>query len=567
MRFIPSFFAFKPIRLSNEQAWMLDLSVLTLLLALMFALFLGNHPLGVPDEARYAEIPREMVVNSDYITPHINAVKYFEKPVLFYWMQAGAIKLGGLSEWSVRAPNAIMALLGCLLIYAAGRMLYDRRTGWLASIISATSLLYFAMAHIITLDMTFSVLLSGSLFVFLLGIRFEPGTKRRNYLYGAYALSALAVLTKGLVGILFPMMIVGVWMLLLNDWRLLKTMYLPTGLIIFFLIAAPWHILVQLKNPEFLRFYFIDQQFSRYLTHSAGRYKPAWFFIPVAIAGFFPWTAFLGQAVAKHWPRPWSTRKQHKKELFLLLWPLLILIFFSLSDSKLVPYILPVIPPVAILIAHYFSANWKKADKTLGIIRGYASLTPLVLLIGTAVFIFAEHPNAPFNANNSLNYVGYMTVVWTIGAGIAAWLSKKNYPTLTFSILVVSTTFAYWILLSSLTVIDLGSIKPLALELKTMLKPSDEVVSYETYYQDLPYYLQQRVMVVDWRGELAFGMQHQDTSAWMIDSKTFWNEWQAKPRIYMFTNHKTYENLLLQSPYQVYLVDQTIKDVLLVNHR
>src|SRR5712692_774832 len=168
--------------------WLGDLTILALACAVLFGFMLGSRALGVPDEARYSEIPREMAVSGDYLTPRLNGEKYFEKPVLFYWLQAASIKLFGLSEWSLRLWNALFALFGALSVYAGGRLLFDRRTGFIASIVLATSFLYYLMSRIVTLDMAVSVLISASLFAFLIGVRLPTGWPRRLSLWGFYIL-------------------------------------------------------------------------------------------------------------------------------------------------------------------------------------------------------------------------------------------------------------------------------------------------------------------------------------------------------------------------------------------
>lgn len=383
----------------SKGSWFFDLVLLAAGIALVFCLFLGTRPLSVPDEGRYAEIPREMLVLHDFVTPHLNEIKYFEKPPLFYWLQAGAIKAlnpliikienivtkpkenhysAPISEWTVRLPNAMVALFGCLLVYVTGRILFERRAGLLSAIILASSLLYFALARMVTLDMTLSFCLSGSLLAFLIASNQPPSLGRRALFYSAYIFAGLAVLTKGLIGIIFPIMIIGFWILLSNQWRLLKECYLPSGIFLFLLIVLPWHVLVQLRNPEFFQFYFIDQQFLRYSTLIAQRYQPDWFFIPIFIVGFLPWVCFFPQAIMSHFPRNLQQCKEKKNSifLFLLLWIGIIFIFFSFSHSKLIPYILPIFPSLALLTGCYLSTHWQHFN---AIKWGYLAV-PLVWL-------------------------------------------------------------------------------------------------------------------------------------------------------------------------------------------
>ena len=162
----------------TSRAWR-DVLLLAVLLAVFFGFELGGRALWHPDEGRYSEIPRAMVASGDYVTPRLNGVKYFEKPALFYWMQAGSIKLFGVNEWALRLWPALLALAGCLAVYGAGRKLFGRRAGLIAAIVLATSPLYYLLARIITLDMAVSVLLTGALLSFLLGVANHPGARAR----------------------------------------------------------------------------------------------------------------------------------------------------------------------------------------------------------------------------------------------------------------------------------------------------------------------------------------------------------------------------------------------------
>ncbi len=183
---------------------MRDLMILTVLICLFFTFMLGNRALTVPDEGRYVEISREMVATGNYLTPRLNSVKYFEKPVFFYWLEALSINLFGLNEFTLRLWPALFALFGCLAVAVAGARLFGRLTGLLGATVLATSLLYYGFSRAIILDMPVSILLTLALLSFLMGTHEAPGLKRRLYLWVFYAFAALAVLTKGLIGIFIP---------------------------------------------------------------------------------------------------------------------------------------------------------------------------------------------------------------------------------------------------------------------------------------------------------------------------------------------------------------------------
>ncbi len=474
-----------------------DMTVLTLVLGALFFILLGSRPLFVPDEGRYAEIAREMISSKEYLIPHLNGILYFEKPILFYWLSSLAFKIGGVKIWAIRSVNALLALLGCLFTYLTGYQLYDRKTGLTAALVLGTSLLYFIMAHMVALDLALTVFLAGSLYAFLVGALMPLSYRRRLCFYASGVSAALAVLTKGLVGILFPCLIIGAWLLLrrmakptpMQDHRFrLSSFYLPTTLLIFLLIALPWHVIVQHQHPEFFHFYFIEQHILRYTDSSIGHDEPIWFFIPCLLVGFLPWTWFLPKAFYQ---------KQSEVSLFFTLWVIIVFLFFSFSKSKLIPYILPLYPALALLVA------------------------PIV-----------------------------------------ARLSLR-----TMSILMTATGIALLGLVVYLPRLDTRTILPLATVLNAHLKPQDEVITYNQYYQDLPFYLGRRVSILNWKNELSFGMSQQDTHDWMIKDKSFWNKWISKRQVYVVMSQSEYRVFRENHPKApAFVLAQTQTNLLMTNH-
>ena len=541
-----------------------DLILLTVLITLFFGLFLGSRPLSVPDEGRYVEIPREMVVTGDYLTPRLNGVKYFEKPPLFYWFEAFFVKLFGLSEWSVRLGPALFALFGCVAVYYAGARMFGRMAGLLSASVLATSILYYALSRLISLDMPVSVLLTASLLSFLLGTREPEGATRRLFFWGFYAFAALATMTKGLIGIFIPGMIVFAWMLIMNEWRILRSMHLPSGLALFLLIAAPWHILVNRANPEFFDFYFIREHFQRYLTKVHHHYKPAWFYIPVLVGGIFPWSVFLFQAV-RHGvpPNSWKERKNYTSEIFLLLWALLIFLFFSASSSKLIPYLLPVLPPLALLIGKYLADGWER-NALWGF--GGGRISYAVITGALAIGLFIVHRYVP-----ALNTSGMTVVCWTVGGWllmgcIAVWTSRGRDTVNRVVIHIVLAFSVFFIAGSAIAPqLDTRSLKPFARVLKPILRPGDEVAHYRNYYQDLPVYLERRMTLVNWRGELDFGMTIEDVSDWMINEAELWKRWQGPARIFLVAGTKDADAVRTIQKGPFFLIAQNKNTVILSN--
>lgn len=558
-----------PVPATDSGHWWRDLLLLVLVLTVVYGNELGSRALWQPDEGRYAEIPREMVQTGDYLTPRLNGVKYFEKPALFYWLQAGAIRAFGLNEWSLRLWTALFALLGCLTVYVAGRRLYSRRAGWLAVGVLAMSPMYDFLGGIITLDMAVSTFLTFALLAFLLGVREPPGPARRLWLWGFYAACALATLTKGLIGMVLPAMVIGAWMLLLNEWRQLRALYLPSGLLLFFAIAAPWHVLVARANPEFAQFYFIHEHFQRYLTTVHQRYEPAWFFIPVLMFGMYPWIAFVGHAIKDAMPRAWSERRLHREAWFLVLWAGLVFLFFSASQSKLIPYILPVLPPLALLLGRYFARAWDHSE-LLGPRRVFWLVLVLGLGLTFGLLYVRHHLPAHPRAESMMDLLG-PNLYWMAGALLLAavvpfvFSRRRNCRHTIVAMLAVSLLVIVSFDASLPRLNAYRSVKPLALVLRPLLQPDDEVMAYQTYYQDLPVYLERRITVVDWKGELEFGMQVEDTSGWMIDESAFWKRWQGTRRVYLLTALDNYDKLRTEGRGQFHLIAQSGSNVLLTN--
>lgn len=520
-----------------KKDWQRDLLLLTLFIGLFFLLFLGTRHLSVPDEARYAEIPREMLELNDFITPHLNYVRYFEKPILFYWMQSASIKLFGFNTWALRLPTALMGLLGCLLTYLAAYRLFDRRTAFLGSIILATNLLYFGLAHLITLDMTLTFMLSGCLFSFILAIQHPPNNKGRNQLfYAAYVFAALATLTKGLIGLLLPGFVIFLWLLFSNRWRDLKHARILPGILLYLIIVVPWHMLVEYKDPGFLQYYILDQQILRYLTPLSGRYQPLWFFIPTLAIGFFPWIVFLPPAFK------FAFKQKSSVHLFLLIWAVSIFAFFSLSHSKLVTYILPIFPALALLVASYLSQHWQNKKTPKGIKTGTLLLIVINLCIA-ALLPQLTHYSLFSNPENSHMILYFLSATLIIASFSTYHAFKWNNLKFTVANISLSSSILLIILLLSAPRLYDRSIQRFLPEIISRLKPNEEIIIYKDYYQDLPVYLKHRVTVVDYGNEFNFGTQWPITKKWFINTANLLKRWHSHHRILMLSSAKDYAQL------------------------
>jgi 4-amino-4-deoxy-L-arabinose transferase-like glycosyltransferase len=551
---------------SHTKSWFTDLLVLTLIIGIFYSLFLGTRPLMVPDEGRYAEIAREMALTDDYITPHLNGIKYLEKPPLFYWMETLAVKTMGLSEGSLRLAPMIFGILGCLVTYIAARKLYGRRSALLATCILASSGLYYIVSHMVILDILLTVFLSCCLFCFILGVREPPGRSRDGYLWGMYIFAALAMLSKGLVAVLLPGMIIFAWILVFKEWRQLKSYRLITGSLIFLSIVLPWHWMIQLQNPEFFHYYFIDEHFERYLTHYANHEEPIWFFTVCIILGFFPWVAFLVQSFMFNLPKKWQDYSQYKESIFLILWAALIFLFFSFSHSKLISYIAPIFPALAILMGHYFSHLWTSRERQKSLVAGFVIILTMGLAFSLGGLATIETHLLSLKIMEDINYLYLSFILLILMTLISVWLYAFSHVRIAFISLSVFTVFFLVSLNLSYSVLNSRSAKSLALTAKPLLGEGDQLIIFHTYCQDVPVYVDNIVTVVDWKGELDFGRQHQkDSSNWMIFDKEFYRLWgNPKKQRYMVMDQNEY-HVLRGRNVPLYLLAETPRYVLVTN--
>lgn len=508
-----------------------DFWLVFLILTGLFTFALGLRPLATPDEGRYVEIPREMVERGDWLTPHLNGLPYFEKPPLVYWMEAAMIKGVGLESFFwLRFPIASFALLGCLFLYGFSRALGKNTMAFWAPLILGTSLLYCVLARLLILDLVFTVLMSGALLSFFLATQ---GHKRLLWVMSYGGGLALATLTKGLIGVVLPGGIILLWILIARQWSCFRVAFHPLALGVFLVIAAPWHIMVALENPEFFSFYFIHEHFLRYLTTEHNRYQPFWFFIPIAIVGFFPWVSFV-PAIIK------ETRLGHlslpdKLSSFLWIWILFVLGFFSFSSSKLIPYILPIFPPLSLLVAVLFTEG-KFPSSAFKIYGTFTVLIGLAFVLYTPIDHFLM--GAPYDFKTLMPLLVGGTLCLAGGLWSVFSFYKIQPQKAYFSILASFLSFLLMAALLDPHVQRTPSIRPMMWDLKSRLMPNDSVVLWGNYFQDIPVYLERTVQVVHNRGELDFGgliRPHQDR---LLTDEAFRALWESPTRVFVIASHK-----------------------------
>ncbi len=506
-----------------------DIGVLAIIFFTAFFQFLGHFPLIGTDEARYMEIPREMIERGDFITPTLNYIKYFEKPPLHYWFNAVAISIFGETEFAGRFFGALWGVLGILLIYHIGRKLFGRREAILSALILGTSIGIIVQARINITDTTLTICMTACLGCFLLAIQENEQNKGRYY-YLFYIFSALAVLAKGLIGIVLPGGIIFCFILITRRWCILREMRLVTGIMLFLIVCAPWFIIVSIRNPEFARFFFIHEHFERFLTKVHGRYQPPWFFIPILIGVMLPWSFFVPAAIA----RIWHERKQTGADnrLFLFLWAAIIFVFFSKSDSKLIPYILPVYPALALLIGVTYSAALDRGFSSLKIPA--LLLSAVTILLGVGCIAYPHLARDPkISAGGGIIMGG---LFFSLGVISLLNVTRRDTTQLFAGLAIMAILIGIF---APPTIYARMAKDRSARELALMVKEKADknaIVAVFDYEQGLPFYARRRVVVVGGRNELEFGSRQGDQSAWFIEREKYDQLWAGPAQVFTLIN-------------------------------
>ena len=336
-----------------------------MLAALTFFVGLGRGAISDADEAFYAEAAHEMVASGDWITPHYNFEYRFQKPVLYYWLSAATSAVVGESETTARWWAA-MAGLGLVLVTAAcGRRWYDESTGLLAGAIMATNFGYFSIGRMALPDLPLTFFITLAIWASLMATLEQDRSPRRWVVLAALGLG-LGFLTKGPVGIIIPALVVFPVLGIERRTLALSPGDYALGLLVFIAVALPWYVVMWATHgTAYLQGFFVGDNFERFATDRFNDPRPWWFYLPVAAGGLLPWTP-----LALVWLRPVSEFVTRRRDLTtidlrLLLWAVLPLIFYMLSVGKQPRYILPLLPPLALLLASSIverTQHWRGFD-------------------------------------------------------------------------------------------------------------------------------------------------------------------------------------------------------------
>lgn len=421
---------------------------------------------------------------------------------------------------------ALFGVLGVTIIFITARQLFSRRAAWWSATVLAANPLYFLSAQYADMNLEIAVLVTTAMCLFLLGRCESIRSVQRRYLFWlAWMAIGFGVLTKGLIGLVFPAMVAGCWTIVGWRWRELPRWYFISGFCIVLAVCLPWFMAVQKQNPQFFHYFFIYQQFQRFSGTGFNNEFPFWFYLPVITVGLLPWSLWLPKALYNQYRCAFGSTALSDADVrqWLLLWPLLILIFFSLPASKIVGYILPVLPPLAMLLGDYL-------DRKIAL---------------------AEHTGSMSFALHNTKYLA--------AGGLAIALA----------LMIVVPRF------------ETAGIKPLATVLQKEFRTGDGIISYRNYYQDLPLYLHttkkfEPMTVVDnwndpeimkednWRREFYLGLQNQpEARNWLIDENAFAEKLQINKRTFVLSSYRNEKELTAR--YGLHVIARTKKNILLAS--
>ncbi len=532
----------------------------------------------------HAEAAREMVQRHDWVTLYVNGIRYLEKAPLMYWGVATSYVLFGVHDWSTRLPLMLGILAWLLAAYALGRYAYGERGGFYSAIVLATALGPYLFTRFLIPDTLVGLWLILGFYFFLRSL--EVDTPSRLTCWGLAATCGLNVLTKGLIGFVFPAAVIGLYLILTGNLRHLLRLRLVSSSLIFLAIAAPWHVLAALRNPDqgpirgFLWFYFINEHVLRYLNKRVPRdydTVPLLLFWALLLVWLVPWIAFLPQAL-RQVPTRWrQIRSQLDREgranLLFMLWALVIVVFFSFSTRQEY-YTVPAIPAIALLVGGWLKREIQSPansyDRRAGVISSTVLFALGILVLSVGMFFVAySRPPAPgmdiseLLTKNPAEYklsFGHLLDLTPQSLGAFRW------PLFGFSFAFFIGTGLNWLLrrrgrlahanivlalmmVAVLACVHSGYVtfsptltsKPLALAIKQHYRPGDIVVVGGDYAaaSSLNFYANVHLLVLHQpQAILWYGSQFPDAPKVWETQSSFDSLWSGPQRVFLWTDHK-----------------------------
>lgn len=452
-------------RLSFLRLWLL-------ICAVAIGLLLGSTPLLDADEGRNGEVGREMAATNDYVLPHLNALPYLDKPIVYFAAEAAAMEVLGSNELAARLPAYLFTLATAALLFWFARRVWGGEQAQVAAIVYLAMPLTIAFARTVIFDSALTFFIVAAIVAFYFAIE----TRQRRWAVLAWTAMGLGVLTKGPVAIVVPLFIAIPY----SVWRkAFGTLWSLLGLVLFAAVIAPWVWGVSQTIPNFLRYVLVTETAARLATDELKRTGPPWYFLPYLIGGALPWSVV---ALAS-W-REWKRREP--AVIYVLLWVVVPFVFFSLSQSKRPQYILPLMPAVALLVA----ASWRSIRmRSAGVVSAL-----LGAILVAAPFVPQLFRKMEPGLTPSARLVGWILGALFLAGGLVAVFAKKREIVLVaLSIPVIAIP-----LVSTPLMVALGerrSAHGMAMELAPHLTPDTEIIGVEAFTGSMAFYLRRPVIL------------------------------------------------------------------------
>jgi 4-amino-4-deoxy-L-arabinose transferase-like glycosyltransferase len=459
----------------EKETFLIIILVVTCLTLFFFRL--GADPLGGIDESKHASTSKDMVLSGDWVTPRYNGENFYDKTPLYNWLAAISFLLFGFTEFAARLPAALLGS-GCVMItYWLARRMFGPVVAFLSALVLATSAEYIVLSRVVVHDISLAFFVTHALTLFFVGYKNEKH-RRPAFLIG-YAALGFAVLAKGPVGVVLPMMIIGLFLIYKRQLWFLKEMRIGWGVLIFFSVAAPWYILISVRNPDYTEYFFLKQNIGSFLSQQSRHPKPFYYYIPVLMGGLFPWSLFLPLAVYR------AFRKRSAENgdglIFALIWFGVVLIFFSLASSKLGTYILPLFPAASVLVGVLWYDLLYGPNRALhkGVFYSYLPFAAIVPLVLIYVLLF---PPSSLTTDAPLNLsLVYFLGIWAAGCALFSFglVTKRKYKAFIGSIAGMAASLFLLVLIFIAPILGPNvSGKELALKLDKLMKPGESIKFY-----------------------------------------------------------------------------------------
>jgi 4-amino-4-deoxy-L-arabinose transferase-like glycosyltransferase len=409
--------------------------ILLLLAVSVFLFFfgLGNMPLTDPDETFYAQTAKEMLRSGELSTPVIFGKPQFEKPVLYYWLVLGSFWAFGITEFAAKLPSVIFGILGVIGVFLLGRLLFSQICGLISGLVMVASVAYLALARACVTDMVLTVFILYCFLFFLLGW----AGKGKAYYLASSAMAALAVLTKGPIGVFIPFVVIVLYLSLSRQWGGFKKVPIGSSIIVFLVISLPWYILMlNLHGNALMSEFFGLHNITRFMEpEHRGIGTSPFFYIPVVLGGVFPWTFFLLFGGWYLYKRDNFVSKIKAHRLFLSLWFLTVFLFFSVSRTKLVTYIFPLFPVLAIVTGRFWELFLFKTPEDSKLNR-YMNISYFLFTALTIAGLIGIYLVVRYRYVQATEATALTGAVFMLGVSLSAFFFVRHRKILAFCMII-----------------------------------------------------------------------------------------------------------------------------------